>query len=144
HAPIATAVVTSSGTAEEPRLDGSKILVLDDDALALEAVSGVLRDAGAEVCACETDAAIQAALAAGLHPDLLVMDLRIEGQLRGVDIAKSIRAILTPPPPVVMITGDTGADTLAFLRASGFAWLIKPVDRAALTAAAFAQLREDA
>jgi signal transduction histidine kinase len=144
HAPIAAETMQSTGLAEEPRLDGSKILVLDDDALALEAVAGVLRDAGAEVCACESGAAIEAALAKGLHPDLLVMDLRIDGELRGAEIAKNIRAKLTPPPPVVMITGDTGADTLAFLRASGFAWLIKPVDRAALTATAFGQLREPA
>jgi signal transduction histidine kinase len=142
YAPIAAAVVQTLGAPDEPRLDSCKILLLDDDALALEAVAGVLRDAGAQVSACESEAAIEEALRGGLRPDLLVMDLRIEGQLRGVDIARRIRAKLTPPPPVVMITGDTGADTLAFLRASGFAWLIKPVDRTALTAAVFEQLRK--
>jgi DNA-binding response OmpR family regulator len=116
--------------------------VLDDDALALTAVAGVLRDAGAHVFAYADESGLDAAIAAGKRPDLLVMDLRIEGQLRGVEIARGVRAKLTPPPPVIMVTGDTGADTLALLRGSGFAWLIKPVDRTTLTSAAAEQLRK--
>jgi DNA-binding response OmpR family regulator len=102
----------------------------------------VLRDAGAQVRTFGVDEELQRSFAEGLRPDLLVLDLRLEGELRGVDIANRSRARLSPPPPVIIITGDTAADTLAFLSESGFTWLIKPVDRAALTRAAAAQVRK--
>jgi signal transduction histidine kinase len=121
--------------ARERRFDGVRISILDDDPLALEAVAGVLRDTGASVRTFETAAALESAVREKPGPDLLVMDLRLDGQLRGVDVANRIRAELTPPPAVIIITGDTAADTLGFLRSSGYSWLIKPVDRAALTTA---------
>lgn len=142
HVPIALAALQTTGLAEEPQLDAAKIIVMDDDGLALEAVAGVLQDIGAEVRTCESETAIEDALADGWRPDLLVMDLRIAGDLCGVDIAKRVRARLTPPPRVIIITGDTAADTLAFLRASGFVWLIKPVDRAGLTTTVAQELRK--
>jgi CheY-like chemotaxis protein len=117
-------------------LEGVPALVMDDDPLAREAVSGALRDLGAEVQSCANEAGVRAILDVGMRPRLLVMDLRIDGQLQGLDIATRARAILTPPPKVVMITGDTGPETLAALRASGYAWLIKPVDPRDLSAAA--------
>ncbi|MFT3729314.1 MAG: ATP-binding protein [Terricaulis sp.] len=140
--PIVVAAIKDSGGAEEPRLDGARIAVLDDDPLALEAVANVLRDAGAQVETFSDEAGLQGALGRGLRPELFVLDLRIEGELRGVDIGNRARAKLHPPPPVIIITGDTAADTLAFLSDSGFAWLIKPVDRAALTRAAAAQVQK--
>jgi signal transduction histidine kinase len=139
---VAMSAEHHSDTAGETTLQGACVLVLDDDALALTAVAGVLRDAGANVFACANETDLNAAVGGGKRPDLLVMDLRIEGKLRGVEIAKSLRARLAPPPPVIMVTGDTGADTLGLLRDSGFAWLIKPVDRATLTSSAAEQLRK--
>jgi|GEM_PF-1724215 len=139
---VATATARPIDVRPEPTLQGARVVVVDDDPLALAAVAGVLGDAGADVLAYTTEAELNTALRAGARPDLLVMDLRIDGELRGVDIANSVRARLCPPPPVIMVTGDTAADTLAFLRASGFAWLIKPADRAALTSAAAEQLRK--
>src|SRR5262249_41747514 len=139
HVAIAARATKSAGGSDEPGLDGMRIAILDDDPLALEAVAGVLGDAGARVETFSTEETMAQAFAAGLNPDLRVLDLRIEGDLRGCDTANRTPANLTPPPPAIIITGDTGADTLAFLSASGFTWLIKPVDRTALTRAAAAQ-----
>lgn len=119
---------------------GANLLLLDDDALAREAVAGTLRDLGAMVQACANEAEINLALQAGFRADLLVMDLRIDGALQGLDITRRVRARLNPPPPAIMITGDTDPDTLLQLRASGFGWLIKPIDAEALSALASTQL----
>ncbi|HVY84708.1 MAG TPA: ATP-binding protein [Caulobacterales bacterium] len=105
------------------------ILVMDDDPLALEAEMSVLRDLGAEVRGCVNEAEVTAAIESGFKPRLLVMDLRIDGVLAGVDIAHRAQARLQPPPRVLMVTGDTAPETLAQLRASGHDWLIKPVSR---------------
>jgi CheY-like chemotaxis protein len=122
-------------------LAGASVLVMDDDALAREAVAGALRDLGADVQVCADGEGAEALLANGMQPRLLVMDFRIDGELLGIAIANRLRASVAPPPQVIMITGDTGAETLEQLRASGHAWLIKPVDPRNLREAAAAQLQ---
>lgn len=131
----------AASTAAPTPLTGVPVLVMDDDPLAREAVSGALRDLGAVVQACADEAGVRAALAAGARPRLMVMDLRINGQLQGLDISRRARAELNPPPSVIMITGDTGPETLEALRSSGFKWLIKPVDPRDLSEAAAAGLK---
>src|SRR6185312_8410287 len=116
----------------QAQLHGERVLLVDDDPHALEAITAVVRDLGAEVRPCSREEDAQAALNEGFRPDLIVMDLRIDGKLRGVDIANRLRQRLNPPPPAIIVTGDTAADTLAFLNASGFPWLIKPVEPATL------------
>lgn len=135
---VANGATPSSAAAHS--IAGVKVLLLDDDALAREAVAGVLRDLGGAVHSCASEADVVAALDAGLTPDLLVMDLRIDGALKGLDVARRARARFPSPPPTIIITGDTGPETLAMLRASGFAWLIKPVDPDRLMQAVAAQL----
>lgn len=121
-------------------LRGAAVLVMDDDALAREAISGALRDIGADVRACEDEAACINALDGSFTPRLLVMDLRIHGELAGIAIARRLSQLLRPTPGVVMVTGDTEPETLELLRTSGFGWLIKPVDPRDLEAAAAARL----
>lgn len=117
-------------------LAGVSAIVLDDDPLAREAVAGALRDLGASVAACANEAELEAAFSGGARPALLFLDLRIDGKLQGLDIAARVRAKLDTPPAVIILTGDTAADTLAALKASGHRWLIKPVESGALGAAA--------
>lgn len=126
--------------AEAVTLNGANVVVIDDDALARGAIAGALRDLGAEVRAGGNETDLTTLLAQGRAPDLLVMDLRIDGQLEGVNIARRVCARLSPPPRVIVVTGDTAPETLAMLRASGFAWLIKPVDAQSLSEAAAAQV----
>ncbi len=113
---------------ESGALVGVKVLVVDDEALAREAVSGALRDIGANVQSAANEAEA-GALLADFKPALLIMDLRVEGRLQGIDIARRLAHATDPAPKTIVVTGDTAADTLALLRASGLSWLIKPVDR---------------
>lgn len=121
-------------------LNGAAILVVDDDALAREAVGRALSDLGADVRTASNEAGASETLQTGFAPRLLVMDLRIDGELAGVAIAHRLREKLTHTPHVIVITGDTGPETLEMLRASGFPWLIKPVNPSDLSDAAMAQL----
>lgn len=113
--------------APPPDLSGVRVIVVDDEPLAREAIAGALTDIGAEV---RTAANQTEALSAIEHfvPHLLVMDLRIEGEIRGLDIAQKLRARLSPAPDVIVVTGDTGPETLALLQDAGVPWLIKPVN----------------
>lgn len=118
-------------------------LVVDDELLAREAVAGVLRDLGARVRSCANEAEADALLSEGFAPALIVMDYRIDGELRGLDAARRLHAKLAQPPVVIVVTGDTEQGTLAALRESGFAWLIKPVDARTLIDAVARQLRAE-
>lgn len=137
HAPLAAVRALAPDISRGNAIDlgGVRVLVMDDEKLALEAVSHTLRDAGAEVRACANEADVQAQIDAGFKPHVLVMDLRIDGSLVGVQIADRARARLSPKPNAIMVTGDTAPETLAALRASGHSWLIKPVDARGLMAA---------
>lgn len=121
-------------------LRGLSVLAMDDDALARGAIEGLLSDLGADVRACADGGEAEALVRQGYAPHLLVLDLRINGHLLGLEIAHHLRSLLTPPPPVIMITGDTEPQTLEALRASGHKWLIKPINPAELGAAAEALL----
>lgn len=139
--PSAAALVAAKAPdVSNDALRGVPVLAMDDDALAREAIAGLLRDLGAEVRACAGGAEAEAVVQQGYRPQLLVLDLRIDGQLRGLDVATRLRALMSPAPPVIMITGDTEPRTLEALRASGHAWLIKPINPADLSSAAAAQL----
>ena len=109
-------------------LDGLRVVVMDDDPLALEAAAGALRDLRADVRTAAREADVTAILDSGFTPDLMVMDLRIDGALAGVDIANRARARLERKPQVIVVTGDTAPEALAALRASGHRWLTKPVN----------------
>ena len=113
---------------EHQGLAGATALVVDDEQLAREAVARSLGDLGAKVRVAANETEAIQVLDEGFVPQLLVMDLRIDGDLRGIDVARRLRARLQAPPHVIVVTGDTAADTLTLLQDSGFAWLIKPVN----------------
>jgi CheY-like chemotaxis protein/anti-sigma regulatory factor (Ser/Thr protein kinase) len=140
--PVGAAMLARAvGPPTTTQLDGECILLLDDDPIALEALTAVVRDLGAQVRPCMSEAEARAALKQGFRPHLFVVDLRIDGKLHGVEIANKLRLLTNPMPPVLIVTGDTAADTLAFLSASGFQWLIKPVEPAALKQTIVRQLQ---
>jgi CheY-like chemotaxis protein len=134
------AVRTAQAERNMTALAGVPVLVVDDDPLAREAIAGALHDLGAVVRSGANEAEGAAVLAEGFLPRLLLMDLRIDGALVGVEIARGFRARIEPPPRVIIITGDTGPETLTLLRNSSFAWLIKPVSPRALSEVAAEQL----
>ena len=63
------------------------------------------------------------------------MDIRLRGQLDGIEAAGQIRTAYRPPPPVVFLTSYADEDTLARAGYSEpFAYLVKPYDPRALRA----------
>jgi signal transduction histidine kinase len=139
--PLSQRAAQAAQPAAAPQaLGGALALVVDDEPLAREAVASALSDIGARVRTAANEADALRVLEQGFVPRLLIMDLRIDGELQGIDVARRLRARLTPSPHVIVITGDTAADTLELLQASGFAWLIKPVNPRDLNELAAAQM----
>lgn len=126
---------TPEAAPEAMSLAGRRVIVVDDDALARSALAGALSDLGAEVRACASEQEFDAALTAAAPPNIIMLDLRLNGRIVGFDIARRLGARLGDGARLVIVTGDTGAETLSALRASGHRWLIKPVDPRDLAAA---------
>ncbi|HJS79754.1 MAG TPA: CHASE3 domain-containing protein [Vitreimonas sp.] len=134
------AAPSSAPATQTHGLAGARALVVDDEQLAREAVARALSDIGAHVRMAGNEADALRAIEEGFAPQLLVMDLRIDDELQGLEIAQRLRERVPTPPHVIVITGDTAPDTLTLLQRSGFAWLIKPVNPRELSQLAAAQL----
>lgn len=102
-----------------------RVLVAEDDAIVAEAVCDRLTDAGYEVVArAETGAAaVEAALA--LRPDLILMDVRLEGDMDGIRASELINEKMRVP--VIYLTGDSDHKTLQRAKAaSAYGYVLKP------------------
>ncbi|MBL8558654.1 MAG: hybrid sensor histidine kinase/response regulator [Hyphomonadaceae bacterium] len=140
--PLASAAA-AQGAAREADGDaarGAQVLVVDDNDLSRGAMVSALLDLGTEARGFANEGDFATALNAGMRPRLLIMDLRIDGELSGLRIANDAVARIDPPPRVIIVTGDIEARTLGELKQSGYAVLIKPVTGEALRQAALLEL----
>jgi CheY-like chemotaxis protein len=108
-------------------------VVIDDDALVLEATGGLLRSWGFEVVTAETDAEAMTVLARdGRRPDLIVCDYRLSEGARGTEVIERLRSAFEIP--ALLISGD-GAAPLADTGPGSYNLLHKPLDAAKFRAA---------
>jgi CheY-like chemotaxis protein len=107
-----------------PRL----VVVIDDDALVLEAAGDLLKSWGYRTLTAGSDRAALSRI--GGHkrcPDLIICDYRLSAGRTGIEVIAQLRTILAAPIPAVIISGDTLPERLRELRASGHHLLYKPV-----------------
>lgn len=114
--------------------------VIEDDPLVLGAMRTVLQEWGLTVAAAESAEGLLDALGEwGALPDLILSDYRLPGPRDGIASIAWLRAELGPTAqgtaiPAALITGDTGAETIQLITASGLAILHKPLKPARLRA----------
>lgn len=112
-----------------------QVLLADDDALALGAMSSLLASWGCEVTSAHTADALLDAFASANTPDIVITDLRLGGTIDGLEL---IAALRKQPRlsglPAVLITGDTAPEALSRIQAAGVPMLHKPVRPARLRA----------
>jgi diguanylate cyclase (GGDEF)-like protein/PAS domain S-box-containing protein len=102
-----------------------KILVVEDEALLAEEVRDRLQCLGHEVVGVADNGADAIDIARRTRPDLILMDIRIKGDLNGIETADLIHGELGVP--VVFSTAHSDRDTLQQAQIAGqFGYLIKP------------------
>ena len=116
------------------------VLVVDDDALLADHWCMILEDMGLEVCANVGTALVAISMAQTHRPKLVLMDVRLRGDLDGVDAAFAIHELVGSK--VIFITGSKDPATAARIqRDHPAAVLFKPVsDRQLMTAISGAML----
>lgn len=114
---------------------GRLVVVIDDDALVLDGMRGMLRSWGCYVVAAESDGAALASLDGDdRRPDLIISDYRLGGGDTGIEAVERLRSAFDAPIPAFLISGDTAPECLNEARAHGFHLLHKPVAPMALRA----------
>ena len=111
-----------------------KILLVEDDAIARLDIQAALERSGYEVVGYAVSGEDGVALADSLNPDLVLMDIQLEGDMDGVETAREI--IRRFDIPVIYLTVIADEETLRWAKTTGpLGYLLKPVDHKELTSA---------
>ena len=121
-------------TTDAPRtlsLQGLQVLVVEDDPEVREAMQQLLASWG---CSCRSAAGLREAqtMAGELAPEVLLTDYRLSDGVTGRDVVQSLRAVVGPLLPCIIVTGDTAPDRLRDATDADALLLHKPLSAAVL------------
>ncbi len=106
-----------------------RVLVLDDDALIRDSMRSLFATLGLDAMTESTvNVLLPFAEKERQHVAAAVVDYRLHDGFSGIEAARKLKLILGDGVPVILITGDTSAERLRILGASGFPVLHKPLD----------------
>jgi PAS domain S-box-containing protein len=122
----AVSAPTTAMPTEKPRL-----LVAEDEEIVALDLQNQLEMLGYDVVARVSSGGEACREAERLHPDLALLDIRLEGGIDGIEAARIIRQ--SHGVPVVFLTAYSDADTLGRAKAvEPHGYLVKPFDRRVL------------
>lgn len=102
-----------------------RILIVEDEAVTSVLLEKTLKELGYEVVGSAFDGTEAIALARDKHPDIILMDIRIQGDMDGIETAKRIYQLYGIP--IIYLTAHSDDDTIRRAVESGpFGYLIKP------------------
>lgn len=114
------------------------IFLVDDDRLVLATMSRGLQHSGYRVSMADSAEEAEDLLAAGVRPDLVILDVRMPGN-SGLHLAQRLRSL--DHIPFMMLSAFNDADTVNQANACGaLSYLVKPIDVAQLGPAVAAAL----
>jgi signal transduction histidine kinase/ActR/RegA family two-component response regulator len=131
-----TPAAPGAGAAAEPL-----VVLVEDDLAILEALGGLVESWGCRVVRADSlAAALEGLERLGRTPAAIVADYRLaDGS--GLDAIRAIRSAAGRDVPAVVVTGETGAESLRAIRATRLPHLQKPVPPARLRAVLLEMLR---
>ncbi|MBI4776205.1 MAG: response regulator [Deltaproteobacteria bacterium] len=105
----------------------TSILIVEDEAIVAADLANKLTQLGYEVAGIAAQGAEAVEMALSLRPQLILMDVRLEGPLDGVEAAGEIRA--RHDVPVIYLTAHSDSATLARAKLTGpFGYILKPFE----------------
>lgn len=117
-----------------PNLIGGKlIMVIDDEESVRLGMQSLLESWGCK-CIAAMDADEALCSVNGRAPDFIIADLRLNGELSGIDAIRRLRAELGESIPAVLISGDTATEQLRKVSAAGLTMMHKPLKAVRLRA----------
>lgn len=105
----------------------ARVLVVEDDRIVARDIGEQLGRIGHSVIGVTASGEAAVALARSSKPDLILMDVRLEGRIDGIDAAREIRA--STQIPVVFLTAYADDETISRAGAvEPFGYLLKPFE----------------
>lgn len=124
-------------------LDGTGVLVVEDDPRVSTALQALLETWGCRVTLCNRAREAELLLA-GAAADIVITDFRLAGGRTGLDLLLHLRGLPGSRFEGIVLTAEGDRDTLRSINDNGFLTLHKPVAPARLRAAIVSSLRNRA
>jgi two-component system alkaline phosphatase synthesis response regulator PhoP len=123
-------------------MSGETILVVDDEAQILEVIRDYLQQAGFSVLTAR-DGQTGLTIARRSHPDLLVLDIMLPGDLDGLDVCRAVRrdTVLSALPIIMLTARVEEMDRLIGLELGADDYVTKPFSPREVVARVKAVLR---
>ena len=103
----------------------NRILIVEEQAIVAFDIQSQLEALGYEVVGTASSGVDAVRLAESLRPDLVLMDVRLDGPMDGVEAARRIRQICNAP--IVFLTAYSDAATLDRAKlVEPYGYLVKP------------------
>lgn len=121
-------------------MPNTQIMIVEDDALVAMFLEKQLKHLGYQVAAVvySGENAVQQAIK--IHPDLILMDIHLEGQLNGLEAAAQIHEQLDVP--IIFLTGHIDMFPVEQAENDKFNYLLKPFEKEDLQTAIRKALRQ--
>jgi signal transduction histidine kinase len=108
-------------------MDKKNILIVEDEAIVAADLAGKLRQLGYEVAGTTASGEESIKLASRMRPDLVLMDIRLEGAVDGIEAAEVIHR--EQDLPVIYLTAFSDPPTLERAKLTGpFGYILKPFE----------------
>ncbi|MDH5408255.1 MAG: ATP-binding protein, partial [Gammaproteobacteria bacterium] len=108
-------------------LQGTRVLVIDDEEMIRLGMCKVLEEWGCEVYDTESIQQALDIIQDGANIDIILTDYRLRENENGIDAIRQIHTIYKKDIPAIILTGDTDPERLREAKDSGFKLLHKPV-----------------
>jgi signal transduction histidine kinase len=106
----------------------NQVLIVEDERLVAQDISQILQDEGYEICAIASDGETAIKKMVEFTPDLALLDIRIKGNIDGVDVARFIQSFFDIP--IIYLTAFSDAETLKRAQATNpMGYVVKPFRR---------------
>jgi two-component system, sensor histidine kinase len=108
---------------------GKLIVVIDDDALVVDAMAGLLRSWGCRVISAHSGDKARGELS-GIEapPNLIISDFHLAGGKTGIEAIEQLRGTFGAPIPAFLVSGDISPALQDDVRRQGYLLLHKPVE----------------
>jgi diguanylate cyclase (GGDEF)-like protein/PAS domain S-box-containing protein len=109
-------------------MDKTRILIVEDEGLIARDIEDMVRQAGYGICSVVGTGEEAVEKAESTHPDLILMDIILRGEMDGVEAAEKIREQFSIP--VIYLTAHTDENTLQRAKLTEpLGYTLKPVEQ---------------
>lgn len=105
---------------------GYKVLIVEDESIVAEDLKNTLEEWGNTVIGAVNNGRTALEIAKNLRPDFVLMDVKINGDLNGVETALVIDSFFQEEVPIVFLSAHASRDYPVLKAVSKYVYLNKP------------------